>query len=248
MEPSMMEQSMNMPYETKVDSYDYDTFSRFTNDKKEFKHGADGDIYISTDCSSWKDVLLNNMKLSDFIDSEALVPPETLTFPNFGTREKKKNRKETVGNYIDSCELCEGSLETGTFRFHCGVDKYLICSDCNKYAKRELTKKYCIYCHQNPPEHYNMFIDGRYKEYLVSPYKEMMCVHCILYRFGDYALTDIPNQGVVQDEDYHSDEEHYPIVQQDDDFEYEEEICISCRGESSGGGICYWCRVDWMMM
>lgn len=212
-------------------------FSRFTDDTKVFKYSRDGDICISTDCSTWAKVLLNDMKLSDYIDSEALVPTEDpFTFPNFGTREKTKRRKESVGNYIEECELCNSSMET-VHRFN-GFESYLVCTDCYEYSKG-LRWLNCIYCHRKSTVKYDMFIDGTYKKnilYTTSFLWDTTCKDCIEERYG--YIERVPIEQLPTEELYFDplDQENY----------YDDEICISCREENSGGGFCYYCRMEWL--
>ena len=102
------------------ESYDYESgFSNFSDGFK-FCYSEDGDICLSTDCSTWAKKLIHNLPLSDYIESEAFIPPKVLHFPEFGTKRKKKKRtqeektqektqerKESVGNYIERrCRVC----------------------------------------------------------------------------------------------------------------------------------------------
>jgi len=132
-------------------TYDYSCgFSRFPDGSK-FKYGHDGEVCLSTDCSSWAKRLLHNLPLPDYIDSEALVPPyEFLSFPEFGTLEKKKLRKESVGNYIEDCEFCGEYMEK-SFRFY----KNLICGPCNQALKKEK----CSLCKERPNMYAEMFME-----------------------------------------------------------------------------------------
>jgi hypothetical protein len=131
---------------TEVVSYDYDCgFSRFPDGSK-FKYDYDGEICLATDCSTWAKRLINNLPLPEYLYSGSLVPSETLYFPEFGTRERKKGKKESVGNYIEDCEFCGEYMEK-TFRFYgklvCKVcilrlkedEKCLTCSNINQYAE-----------------------------------------------------------------------------------------------------------------
>lgn len=122
---------------------DYCGFSSFSDGSK-FRY-SNGDICLATDSSTWAKRLINNVPIQDYIDSKALVPPESLFFPEFGTLEKKKKKKEAVGNYIEDCEFCGEYMEK-TYRFYgklvCKIcipllekEKCLTCSNINKYAE-----------------------------------------------------------------------------------------------------------------
>ena len=124
-------------------SYDYCGFSSFS-DGSNFRYSNNGDICLANDGSTWAKRLINNAPLQDYIDSKELVPAESLLFPEFGTLEKKKKKKETVGNYIEDCEFCGEYMEK-TFTFYgklvckeCASrlknEKCLTCSNINKYA------------------------------------------------------------------------------------------------------------------
>lgn len=123
----------------KKESYDYSCESGFSNfpDGFKFRYSEDGDICLSTDCSTWAKKLIHNLPLSDYIESEGFTPPKVLHFPEFGTREKKKKRKESVGNYIENCESCNRQMDT-TFSFF----GRLVCEQCNI----ELKKQKCRFC------------------------------------------------------------------------------------------------------
>lgn len=121
--------------------YDYCTshsssecgFSRFTDGFK-FKYNCNGEICLATDCSTWAKRLLNDMPLPQYIESETVVPSsDFLTFPEFGTLERKKQwKKESVGNYIEDCELCGEYMEK-TFNFY----GKLVCNKCNECLKKQ---------------------------------------------------------------------------------------------------------------
>jgi hypothetical protein len=221
-------------------SYDYFScsdicgFSYFTDDK-EFKYTEDGDICISTDASNWAKKLINNMSLEKYIESEALVPPEKLSFPEFGTRERaKKIRKESVGNYIESCELCNDSLENGTHRL-AKVNK-LVCSDCFEYAKN---LNPCGLCFGD--SNLYMFINGLVakKNY---KYMNIYCVDCI----KEFNIEINPAVEWEYYENQHYENQHYEqdeTEQQEDELVNEDE-CLGCGGYSVDGGICYYCRVE----
>ena len=84
-------------------------------------------------CSTWAKRLVNNLPLS-----EVLIPPsEFLSFPEFGTLEKKKMRKESVGNYIEDCEFC-GQYMGKTFTFY----GKLVCEGCISLLKSQM----CLTC------------------------------------------------------------------------------------------------------
>lgn len=124
-----MNQSMTM-------SNDYCGFLNFPDGLK-FKYNEEGDICIATDCSTWAKKLVDNMPLSEYLESEGLVPPEVLHFPEFGTRERRKKRKESIGNYIENCEYCSEHMDM-TFKL-CGN---LVCSQCN-YTLKNYKCKLC---------------------------------------------------------------------------------------------------------
>ena len=140
-----MNQSMDM-------NNDYSTcgFSRFPDGSK-FKYDEDGEICLATDCSTWAKRLLNNLPFADYIESEEFVPPsEFLSFPEFGTLEKKKKgKKESVGNYIEDCEFCGVYMEK-TFSFQ----GKLVCKKCITLLKREK----CLTC-SNSNQYAQLFID-----------------------------------------------------------------------------------------
>ena len=104
-------------------------------DAKKFTTKIDGDIHISTDCSTWAKVLINNLKLDDYLYSEQCLPPFELLLPNFGTREKKKKK-----HIEEPCESCGDEL---------GLDRYIhrkkiICLPCMNHVKN-----CCSSCKQN---------------------------------------------------------------------------------------------------
>jgi hypothetical protein len=109
------------------DEYEYNIFSKFT-DKLNFKYNAYGDICISTDCSSWSKVLMNNMRIDDYFEGENITPSsEFLSFPNFGTKTRTiKKKKESIEDYIDLCECCNGKLDIDRY-IH---NKKIICIHC----------------------------------------------------------------------------------------------------------------------
>ena len=120
--------------------YDYDIFSKFT-DKLNFDYNACGDICISTDCSSWSKVLLNNMRLDDYFESENTTPSsEFLSFPNFGTKKREKKKKETVEDYVDLCECCNHKLDIDRY-IH---NKKIICFQC-----MDQMNNVCLACKNN---------------------------------------------------------------------------------------------------
>lgn len=108
-------------------------FSRFPDGSK-FKYNCDGEICLAIEGSTWAKRLLKNMPLYKYLESEWVVPQsDFLTFPEFGTLERKKQwKKESVGNYIEDCELCGEYMEK-TFNFH----EKLVCNNCNESLKKQ---------------------------------------------------------------------------------------------------------------
>jgi hypothetical protein len=241
-----------MNSQSEMNIYDYSNscsaicgFSHFTDDK-EFKYGNDGDICISTNSSTWAKKLLNNMRLDDYLESESFVPPPELTFPNFGTRDKpKKGVKESVGNYIESCELCQDSLEKGAHRL-VNIDNKLVCFDCFDYVNNK--SHMCFFCKCQPTHYYTMFLNGSLDLTEQIHDENNYCKDCIkklfqtqrptYYLFGQYILNQ------YEDQPYEQDEYQYEY-QQDEQEEYQQEdVCLSCGEYNTDGGICYYCRVN----
>jgi hypothetical protein len=206
-------------FETNQDENQYEIkgFSYF-NDSKEFKYDNDGDIRISTDCSSWSKVLLNNMKLDDYLYSEALVPSDFLAFPVFKNNKRIKKRKESVGNYIENCEFCDEYLEK-SYRFE---DK-IVCFGCMYYINLER----CIECDEPniqccnfmkcSPENRKIMRWNWYNS--VNYYTEhSYCEKCYCPRYY---------------QDMYS---HYY------EYDLEDDNCTIC-GSESGHGICSTCRM-----
>ena len=117
-------------------SYDYNCgFSQFPDGWK-FKYNQEGEICFSTDCSTWSKILLNNMKIDDYIYSSQFVPEKILYFPNFGnTKKYKKSRRdtETINNYIDTCDFCNCELIGGEFSpvfFYDKIEESFACRAC----------------------------------------------------------------------------------------------------------------------
>ena len=133
-------------------SYDYQSgFSRFTDGSK-FKYNDQGDICLSTGCSTWAKRLLHDVPLSMYIQAEEEVQPlsDFLTFPEFGTLKRKRQwKKESVGNYIEDCEYCGEYMEK-TFRFY----GKLVCFQC----RESLKKQNCDRC-DDFNSHVNTFIE-----------------------------------------------------------------------------------------
>ena len=219
----------NMEY-----TYDYNScgFSRFQDGFK-FKYGHDGEVCLATDCSNWAKRLLHNLPLPDYIDSEALVPPsEFLSFPDFGTLERKKMRKESVGKYIEDCEFCGQYMEK-TFRFY----KNLVCEPCNEALKREK----CSLCKESPNMYAEMFIENHD---ISVPFGTgfikniTLTVDSDIYYYCSRCkdnLTHLSNSYFNRSNDM----EEYNRMQQED---YDLEACPGCGANT--GGICYWCRIE----
>ena len=214
---------------TEILSYDYSTpsstrscecgFSKFP-DGSNFKYNEDGEICLSTDCSTWAKRLLNNIPLDDYIDSESFVPPsEFLSFPEFGTRERRKGKKESVGNYIEDCEFCGNHMEKN-FSF----SGKLICENCNDFLQKEK----CMLCKHNQ----NLFSMKFVKTRVIQESRDAIDEYCRpcwknVMQLADAYFNSIPNEGGFSDEE-----------------EYEDlDACPRC-GADSGGSICYWCRVE----
>jgi hypothetical protein len=209
---------------TEILSYDYSTpcecgFSKFP-DGSNFKYNEDGEICLSTDCSTWAKRLLNNLPLDDYIASESFVPPsEFLSFPEFGTRERRKGKKETVGNYIEDCEFCGDHMEE-TFSFK----GKLICENCNDFLQKEK----CMLCKHNQ----NLFSMKFVKTRVIQDSRNSIDEYCRpcwknVMQLADAYFNSIPNEGGFSDEE-----------------EYEDlDACPRC-GADSGGSLCYFCRVE----
>jgi len=208
---------------TKIVSYDYANdscacgFSKFPDGFK-FKYNEDGEVCLSTDCSTWAKRLLNNLPLNDYIESESFVPPsEFLSFPEFGSQERKKNRKESVGNYIEDCDLCGEYMEK-TFSFY----GRLICKNCNHFLQSEK----CLLCKNEQNKFSKRFLSTRviHKKGSTDEY----CSTCWrnLMQLANSYFNRIPNEGRVSSDD-------------EDEFD---DTCLGC-GDNTGG-ICYWCRIE----
>ena len=206
------------------ESYDYSCgFSNFPDGFK-FRYSEDGDICIATDCSTWAKKLINNLPLSDYIDCEAFIPPAVLHFPEFGTRERKKKRKESVGNYIENCECCNQHIDT-TFSFF----GKLVCDSCNS----ELKLQKCKFCDSKNRIAEMFCNEGRvYKQEDLET--EDFCLQLTLYNMmRDYCSK-------CYKEDYDS----LIYFRQEEDYEEDYgEGCRLCRGYTDGeGDICYYCE------
>lgn len=210
-------------------SYDYSGLSNFPDGFK-FRYSEDGDICFATDCSTWAKKLINNLPLSVYLESEALVPPEVLHFPEFGTRERKKLRKESVGNYIEDCESCKQHMDA-TFSF-CGR---LVCYSCNNELKRQ--KCNCcgaknriaeLFCNEGKV-YQAPYCEDYFLELTLWNTMSYYCSNCYKEEYASYIYSNIQMDFLRQD-DY---EEDYG------------EGCRVCRGPTAGqGDICYYCRVD----
>jgi len=119
-------------------------FSKFVDGSK-FKYNEYGEICLKGDYSNWSKRLLNNLTIEDYIDNQYLNPQsDFLTFPNFGNKISIKKRKETIGNYIENCELCDKNIDKA-YKYY----KKLVCKECIKNIEKE-TCTVCfeknIYC------------------------------------------------------------------------------------------------------
>jgi hypothetical protein len=231
----------------KNNSYDYDFgFSRFPDGFK-FKYNDDGEICFSTDCSTWAKRVLNNLPLPEFLESEAFNPPsEILSFPDFGTIEKKKKwKKEKVGNYIEDCEFC-GSFMEKTFRF-CGK---LVCEPCNQFLKYE--KCFLLSC-GNMNRFCKIFIEDCEKTNIpfnlrfIRDNDSTFCQYCYEenVRSRDLYFRYNTGQNWIEHNEYDQDWEQ--VVQnmynQYTDEDYQAEACRICESEN-GGSICRDCRLN----
>jgi hypothetical protein len=210
---------------TEMVSYDYSSsvcgFSNFPDGSK-FKYNEDGEVCLSTDCSTWAKRLLHNLPLPDYIDSEKLVPPFELSFPEFGTRERRKKvKKESVGNYIEDCEFCGDYMEK-TFSFY----GKLVCEHCIHILKREK----CMYC-SNHNMYTNIFIE---EDYSSVPFGARY-VKDNVYDTDSFWYCNTCYEYVTSCfEPYNRLDEGYNL--------FHLEACPS-GGNESGGSLCYWCRV-----
>ena len=208
--------------------YSYSGFSNFPDGFK-FKYNKDGEICLATDCSTWAKKLVDNMPLPEYLESEALVPPEVLHFPEFGTQERKKRRKESVGNYIENCESCNFYMDK-TFNFY----GRLVCEDCNN----ELKKQKCS-CGSNNRIAEMFCNEGKVYQ---APYCDDFCLELTLWNTMRYYCSKCYR------------EEYAPgiystmkleILRQDTEDEDYGEGCRVCFGPTAGeGDICYYCRVE----
>ena len=218
--------------EKKDYQYEYSTGCGFSNfpDGFKFRYTEDGDICLSTDCSTWAKKLINNVRLSDYLECESLVPPEVLHFPEFGTQERKKSRKESIGNYIENCESCNRHMDT-TFSF-CGR---LVCDQCNF----ELKKQKCRYCGSN--NRIAEFFCNEGKVYQSSEAQTGdYCLELALYHMMfDYCSKCYKQEyasGIYS-------RIQFDFLEQEDDYEYvHHERCRVCGDATDGGDlICYYC-------
>ena len=237
--------TMNKSIDMTIDS----GFSNFSDGFK-FKYNKEGEICLATDCSTWAKKLVNNMNLPDYLESEALVPPEVLHFPEFGTREKKKRRKESVGNYIENCEACNNYMDK-TFNFY----GRLVCDFCINELKKQkcscgannrIAEMFCnegkIYQAQECEDYcLEMTLWNMMRYYCSKCYHEE-------YALGTYSTMqfEILLQDEEDDEDYDDERrrQDYELLRQE--YEYEEDYgegCRICRGYTAGQDICYYCTV-----
>ena len=209
---------------TEMVSYDYSApstrfdsicgFSQFPDGSK-FKYNEDGEVCLSTDCSTWAKKLLHNLPLPDYIDSDQFIPPsEILSFPEFGSQERRRKvKKESVGNYIEDCEFCGEYMEK-TFSFK----RKLICEDCNTFLQKEK----CLLCKHNQNQFSINFVTTR--EIQIRSCYDEYCSTC----WGN--LTQLTNSYFSMRPEFRDEEEDL-------------EACPGC-GSNTGGSLCYWCRLE----
>ena len=224
----------NMNFSMEVKSYDYTEscgFSMFPDGSK-FKYGDDGEICLATDCSTWAKRLINNLPLPDYIESETLVPPETLSFPEFGTLERKKRKKESVGKYIEDCEFCGEYMEK-TYSFF----GKLVCKVCITHLKNEK----CLTCTNNN-QHAQLFVDDvedlPFGQRYIKDEDDKESDYC---RICNYQLKMVYEKDPILGAYYHS----YLLAGGDDDRFYEsmiEDTCQVCGEECGNSSLCRDCR------
>lgn len=205
------------------ESYDYESgFSNFSDGFK-FCYSEDGDICLSTDCSTWAKKLIHKLPLSDYIECESFVPPKVLHFPEFGTKKRTQQRKESVGNYIENCESCNRYMDT-TFSFF----GRLVCEQCNI----ELEKQKCRLCGSKNRIAELFCNEGKVYQ---SSQTQDYCLELTLYNMmSDYC------ENCYKEEDNSAMEF---LQEGDDDFQnYNERRCRVC-GDFTGDeeNICYYC-------
>ena len=219
-----MNQSMDM-------NNDYSTcgFSRFPDGSK-FKYDEDGEICLATDCSTWAKRLLNNLPFADYIESEEFVPPsEFLSFPEFGTLEKKKKgKKESIGNYIEDCEFCGEHMDETFACYIVEGEHKLICDECNDFVKREK----CLLCKGRPNRYVEHFLNTKG----VVPTSKCLCGG------EDYCSTCWDNLTRLSNSYFNEFPEGRPYHS---GYDGDLDLCPQC-GDDSGGGLCYWCRREMM--
>ena len=209
-------------------------FSKFPDGSK-FKYNEDGEVCLATDCSTWAKRLLHDLPLPDYIDSDQLVlPSEFLSFPEFGTRERRKKvKKESVGNYIEDCEFCGDYMEK-TFRFF----GKLVCEPCIQVLKRET----CMHC-SNHNMYADIFIEEDYNSVpFGARFVKDMTVDTDSYWYCNTCYQNVSRLTNNEEESwfqaYNRLDEGYNLFYLDTHLE----ACPSC-GNESGGSLCYWCRV-----
>jgi hypothetical protein len=226
---------------TEVVSYDYLEcgFSRFPDGSK-FKYGNDGEICLATDCSTWAKRLINNLPLPDYIDSGALVPSETLSFPEFGTRERKKGKKESVGNYIEDCEFCGEYMEK-TFRFY----GKLVCKVCIVRLKEDEKCLTCTSINQYAELFTNDVEKTPFGQRYIKDDESDYCEDC------SCRLKMVYKNDPILGAYYHS---HLLITRGEEDDDYDrffqimiQEHCQVCGEESINSSICRDCR-SWVFL
>jgi hypothetical protein len=210
-----------------MDYVETEGFSHFTDSKK-FKYNEYGEILISTGSSSWANKLLNNMKIDDYFESEAVIPVIPTHFQQFENQKKiQKNKKESVKNLIEECEICNISFENYAHRLYytaeCYTDK-LVCLSCFDYENNKIKCNDPECNNPNFATHMREINKGTgsiYEyEYYNMKYASLACHYC------EVCIERIIEQ-----------DQQYPE-------EINEDICIQCGCDKPGGGICYYCRTE----
>lgn len=221
---------MNFDAEVSYDYVpDYCGFSMFQDGSK-FKYDEDGEICLATDGSTWAKRLINNMPLPDYIDSKSLIPPvETLLFPEFGSLERKKKKKESVGNYIEDCEFCGKYMEK-TFSFY----GKLVCEGCIARLKDER----CLTC-SNKNQYAELFVDDvedlPFEQRYVKDEADNEADYCQICSCRlKMVYEDDPILGAY----YHS----YLLTGGEDDRFYESMTCQVCGENCGNSSLCQDCR------
>jgi hypothetical protein len=185
---------MENQIESKINDYDVENpFNNF-RDSLKFKYNDNGDICISTDKTSWVRVLLNNMKLDDYFQSENTVP--VLSFPCVQNKINCKSRKKAIQDNLELCEICDSELDLDRYIYQkkivcCScIDKISsMCSICKttdsirteKIKANLIIKKWKIYVYIDTGKSYNLeysdyYCKSCYREYVDDEYDR--CSNC----------------------------------------------------------------------